>query len=663
MFRESKQRWTLVRSFNEVIQKLVATTAILGVTACHNGNFLTDNEQEQVNQLPSLGADDFPVGTVALNGPVGTNRVNSDLVPLVLKASDDFGVVAYYLSEDPVAPKADDSNWYAVPNQKVLIRTPQYQLRSFERSKTIYAWFKDSASRISNTASVSFEYIRNESWKNWFAITWRSTPVDRIRFAKQMGYEYIAIQAGAKVNNNFFETYRDNPNVSGMKYYVVGPASIPFGDVDKSLNRTTAHQMSQESKSWILNNTVWKSTSQPFPNNLATGWWFSADEHNLILDFQQQAVIDDAIEKIMQQLQAYREAIRPGDPGYPFQLAGHIWDVAHLSGDFNNYCGTCSSLNQATTLGAQSGQTRNTSPIHPLYDASGAVIGEIRHEYASYEDGLAEFMKRLNARIKAEYADSKWIIEPTMLYGPTENYLNEYLRHTSLRADADELIPDMLSSESASPTETDFVDDPRNFTTRIPVLRNRVGISTANKEFYLEPVSRLHAGKAGINWAWYNWFGRWDSGTSNLVNFGTMEDLYPRLKLVRCIPNWDNLRRVPLVRRFWDETASIYRSYQRITDSKPVSFIGPDVMHSRHWRNRNKIYAVFTTKNGIIELNSNDSVISISRVNGFFEEFESGMADVDVVNQQIKLKPSYSFPPPNGDGMIPGVGFVITLQN
>lgn len=69
------------------------------------------------------------------------------------------------------------------------------------------------------------------------------------------------------------------------------------------------------------------------------------------------------------------------------------------------------------------------------------------------------------------------------------------------RADKDELTPDMLTQESSS---TNFVDNDSNFNSGVNVTRDMVGISQPNSVGEYE--NRFYAAKAGINWAWYNWF-------------------------------------------------------------------------------------------------------------------------------------------------------------
>ena len=121
---------------------------------------------------------------------------------------------------------------------------------------------------------------------------------------------------------------------------------------------------------------------------------------------------------------------------------------------------------------------------------------------------------------------------------------------------------------------------------------------------------------AGINGAWYNWFGQFGISGTKMPNFQSITDVYPRLKVIRVIPNWDNLLNVPLSQRSWD--GAVYKSYN--------SYISSDVMYTHHWKNPKKLFAVYNTVNGKIKLRPNETIVSIKNVNGYFEE------NIDVKN-------------------------------
>ncbi|WP_295103873.1 sialidase family protein, partial [uncultured Candidatus Kuenenia sp.] len=135
--------------------------------------------------------------------------------------------------------------------------------------------------------------------------------------------------------------------------------------------------------------------------------------------------------------------------------------------------------------------------------------------------------------------------------------------------------------------------------------------------------NRLFAAKAGINGAWYNWFG----DTGDMPDFESITKVDSGLKLIRCLPNWDNLNNVPLSERSWD--GSVYQSTK--------SYAGSDVMYSRHPKT-GKLFAVFLTLSGAITLNAGETATSVKRTDGYFIESVDGSADVSIVGNEIRLK-------------------------
>src|SRR5574337_713047 len=58
----------------------------------------------------------------------------------------------------------------------------------------------------------------DNSWKNIYGISWTSdAPAEEIRYAKQMGYDYIVARTMRSAD------YTQNPDAAGLKYYISGP--------------------------------------------------------------------------------------------------------------------------------------------------------------------------------------------------------------------------------------------------------------------------------------------------------------------------------------------------------------------------------------------------------------------------------------------------------
>ena len=95
----------------------------------------------------------------APNGSISINNndayTNSTSGTLNLSATDDAGIVGYYISTDSSTPSASDSNWTSVTSTTSYNENVSYALSSDDGNKTVYAWFKDASGNISSTASDS----------------------------------------------------------------------------------------------------------------------------------------------------------------------------------------------------------------------------------------------------------------------------------------------------------------------------------------------------------------------------------------------------------------------------------------------------------------------------------------------------------------------------
>ncbi|MBL1170655.1 MAG: hypothetical protein D8M50_17815, partial [Candidatus Brocadia sp. AMX1] len=374
----------------------------------------------------------------------------------------------------------------------------------------------------------------NDTWKSWYGITVDGSAESGAKYARQMGYDSINIKSGIYASP---DTYKGKQDFSGFKFYFINPDKMLISSMgyDRNINITKSY--SQAERDFYNQYMTWKSYD-PFPDNIATGWFQgTSTEFNPLWDFQQQAVIDMVVEGVIAMCHDYE------DVSLPFTFAGHMYDESPLDGYF--YCWV-SGRNKVTYLSNWTGTE------------SGLLHGTITHEYATYQDGKAAFFKQLKARMLAEFPNAKWIVEPYDVYWGWINQIKD-------RTDKDELTPDMISQESSS---TEFVDDSAIFNSGLAITKDMMGISQPNSVDEYE--NRLYAANAGINRAWYNWFLRF-GGTGNMPSFQNITEVYPRLKLIRCLPNWDNLNNVPLTDRSWD--GSVYRSTK--------SYASSDVMYSR----------------------------------------------------------------------------------
>ncbi|KAB2834092.1 MAG: hypothetical protein F9K48_07000, partial [Candidatus Brocadia sp.] len=465
----------------------------------------------------------------------------------------------------------------------------------------------------------------DDRWKNYYGIAWDDTSTKHIKYAKQMGYDYIAIKNGATISS-----YKNDSNIAGLKFFFIDPITyIPVLENHKRWVSTT-QSYTQVEKDWYERNMVWKS-NDPFPRNLASGYFQgTSTSYNVEWDWQQQRVIDEVVERVIALVHSYE------DTTLPFTFAGILIDVPSLRGEFN-YWDSVTNTAKYTGLSYWTGSD------------SGLLHGTITHEYATYREGKAAYLKKLASRMKQEFPNAKWVVQPWRMYSTTS--IDEWVCGIKDRADKDDLTPDMLSQENSN---TEFVDNASNFNSGVNITKDRV--ENTQHTDVTEYQNRLIAAKAGINGAWYNWFGSFMAAGA-FPDFQSITEVYPRLRLIRAIPNWDNLNNIPLANRSWD--GSIYQSTK---NGNLQSYISSDVMFSRHWKN-GKIFAVFNTINGVIKLNAGETVTSMQNTDGYFVESGDASADFNITGNEIRLKSSVTIDVDSSNSQIKGKGYIFTLKS
>jgi len=467
---------------------------------------------------------------------------------------------------------------------------------------------------INQYLSLNTKTFANEmDFKNIYGVTESGDIAENVKYAKQMGYDCIVINPFSKPKE-----YRNNPNCANLKYYLLDPQWYPQILSNFSRYIDITESITDEAKKFYNRYMVWKS-NEAFPYNLATGNHLSgtATKFAVLWDFQQQAVIDFVVEKIIRLAKSYEFSSQP------FTFAGYIIDEPKLAGNFFRL--DKNGNNIPTTLSHWTGMD------------SGLIHNSITHEYATYSEGTAAFYKKLRERMKEAFDHPKWIIQSTLLYNEVDN--SEWIYQIKDRTDKNELTPDMLFQKS--PLNTDYVDDINIFNSGIVITKNMVGISQSSENDLYKNL--LFTAKSGINGAWYNWFGCINNADTK-QNFDSILDIYPRLKLIKCLPNWDNLNNVSLNDRSWD--GDVYQS--------TTSYASSNVVYSRHPETA-KIFAVFLSKDGVIKLNAGEKVTSIRCVDDYFAESDDSSKDVDIIGNEINLK--------SPDNINKGYVFTVSSKN
>ena len=252
----------------------------------------------------------------------------------------------------------------------------------------------------------------------------------------------------------------------------------------------------------------------------------------------------------------------------------------------------------------------------------------------------------------------------------------------------------MISQEDAG---TYFVDDANIYNSGLSITRDMVGISQSHNGSEYE--TRLEAAKAGINGSWSGVYGVWMQSANDVPDFKTVTSVYPRLKLIMAIANWDNMNNIPLgisnrncsecskVSVSGDGTKMIdtanhdlltYDSYD--ASGYQQSHIDKNVMYSRHPggvvnpANKGKLFVVFITHSGVIKLKPGETVTAVSRANGYFEEdLIDASGDVTISDgtngKEIRLNNSITIPVDDRgtavttDDQVKGAGYIFTLAS
>jgi hypothetical protein len=426
-------------------------------------------------------------------------------------------------------------------------------------------------------AGSSEKQKQKPEFRNFYGIAWNGTPHENLAFAKQMGYDYVFYQKGMELDSLS----------NGLHFYIETPEySVYKRQIDTKQNYTHEEIRFAETHFALMN------ASKSFPNNIARGWFMSDHTFTPQLDLQQQKVISWAIDSILKNV----ESIEDLNPDFKF--GGFAWDVPQPAGDFWD---TIQKPGRQITLEYWTGGDYGIK--HP----------DVAHEYPTYSEGRIEFYKQLYRTTRTKFPGAKFMMEPYRIY-------DDWIQVVGHRTDAKEVTPDLLAQERFG---TEFVDDERIFDSGL-ITRENVASTTPDR--FSEADNRLFAAKAAVNGAWFSWYGRF-GGTGDMPGFRSIREVPARLKLIRVLANWENLNQTPLQQRAWDGT--VYKS--------PNAFASPDVIAVKKPETE-KLFVVFLTENGKVEIPKGKKVKDIYTTDDFF--IEKNDADEEVIIRLNALIPA-----------------------
>ncbi|WP_155316270.1 hypothetical protein [Desulfosarcina alkanivorans] len=143
-------------------------------------------------------------------------------------------------------------------------------------------------------------------------------------------------------------------------------------------------------------------------------------------------------------------------------------------------------------------------------------------------------------------------------------------------------------------------------------------------------------GTAGLNGAWFGWYGEDGVDLEHQENRIYTNDL----QLLRAIPNWDNIAGVD-VPDFNAPSSTDERRWNGEEYKSIYSFASADVISSLNPLN-NELYIVFRSLDGTVQLPSGKQIETAYFVNELFEKTsENALPAMDMTNGTIQLKTNY----------------------
>ena len=152
-----------------------------------------------------------------------------------------------------------------------------------------------------------------DDFRNFFGLCWIGNGHDTLAYARQMGYRHVYFQWGME---------RD-PLSDGMFFVLESPEYNVYPRV-VNINK----KYTPEEKKWFELNCSLIAPEKPFPQNMATGWFFPPDRFTATLDLQQERVIEEITNKVIE----FTKNIERNSKNFKF--SGYAWDVPQPFGDF-----------------------------------------------------------------------------------------------------------------------------------------------------------------------------------------------------------------------------------------------------------------------------------------------------------------------------------------
>ncbi len=411
-----------------------------------------------------------------------------------------------------------------------------------------------------------------DDYRNYLGI-WCGGASDALRFARNMGIRHIIYQYGME----------KHPLAKGMNFYYADPEFIAYKrviDFAKKYSET-------DIKKW-REFCAMKDASLPFPECMATGWFFKFDKSKLAGDelgrnvcslmpnLQKQKVIDETIAKIIAKVSSIQKA----NPNFKF--AGFIWDVPQLEGDFYGI-----DKNRVKQVGMT---------FWRGVDCVSVPEGE-KLDYSTYCEARVAFYRQIRKAAQKLNPDTKLIMDPAFIF---DHYVKDYQR-LGIKP-KDPALADFVQMEFGT---DNYLRDKRAWDSGYLQTEN---IANAVDNHCYDFDNELRAvGAASSVGAWSCWFGNPCPGQEGI------RDVPPRMKLSRAIATWENLNNTPIEKRQWN--------LKKLTYNSPTAHLSKKMLWATHPETK-KIFFCFLSGSAKIQLPEGMTVAEIYPLNSLFGEYK-----------------------------------------
>ena len=446
-----------------------------------------------------------------------------------------------------------------------------------------------------------------DDFRNYYGSWAELSPLDSLIYCRNMGYKYVIYRGG-------MERYKES---NGLRFLLVDPEFMAY---NRNLDMKKSY--SQKVIDMWRDICAMKDASAPFPDCMATGWFWakhSRDKNpdfskcSLQLNFQKQKVIDMAVDKIIKKA----KDIMKKNPN--FKYGGCIWDVPMLTGDF---------------YGKKPEWKRPRQVDMSFWRGvdSVSVPEGVKLDYPTYSEGYLAYFRKLRQESLKISPDAKFIVDPWDVY---RDYIAHFKRLNVPHTDPG--FADFIQTEANNDR---FVTDKRIAESGYIDLPHQGQASDLSTYDFDKEIKLVSA--AAVKGVWTSWFGNPCPGLPSI------RDVPARMKITRAIGTWENLNNTPLSQRKWDASKNVY--------SSPTAYMSKDLVWAIQPKT-NKLFFCILSPDAYVDLPEKWEIEKIHALTSIFSEYlrPDLEKNFDVAGNALAFKPNSRY--------LVGQGFVAYLKD